>query len=144
MIEACAVCGANLALVGKVHRCAPSSSCGLGVHQPGSKEPGGGDAATARPGKARDRVKRPAAAGSNPEAKATKGKVGSAGSAKGARKTTVNPPEGVASRLRAGRTAQDGGVKLAVAIPKRGRPRKPDDAPVSRATLYRRKAEGKL
>lgn len=165
MTETCARCGSNLALVGRSHRCVPkSSSGGLGVHQPGSSVPG----------KARDRVKRPAVAGSNtpeasgtarkapggkavgisvpmtdpkrstaraspnPVAKATKGKAAKAG-------IDVPAADRVASRLGAGRTVQDGGsAKAAPAVAiKRGRPRKPADEPVSRATRYRRQAEGK-
>lgn len=81
----------------------------------------------------------PAVAGNNPVAKATKGKVGSAGNAKGSRKIPVTPSDGVVSRLRSGRTDQGGAGNGAVAIPKRGRPKKPDGAPISRATMYRRR-----
>src|SRR6478735_7787529 len=54
-------------------------------------------------------------------AKATKGKVRSAGYAKASRKIPVTPPEGVASRLGTGRTVQDrGGKKTPAAIAIRG------------------------
>lgn len=71
----------------------------------------------------------------HPVAKATKAKPSGLG-AKGLSKTP--------SRLGAGRTAQDSPrseAAGAVAIQKRGRPR--DPAAASRATLYRRRAEGK-
>lgn len=71
---------------------------------------------------------------SNPIAKATR--------AKPTKADGVPSLDRVASRLGAGRTAQDSprsATAGAVAIPKRGRPRNP--SAVSRATLYRRQAE---
>lgn len=96
--------------------------------------------------------------GSNPSpatksrAKATKGKIRTAGQDKDAsRKTKVNPPDGVVSRLGAGRTAQDAapssdGGRVAIQGVKRGRPRITEPRPweaegISRAQWYRRQAE---
>lgn len=84
-----------------------------------------------------------AASRSNPVAKATKAKPSGLG-AKGPSKTPVTPAARVASRLSAGRTAQDSPrseTAEAVAIQKRGRPRDPKAA--SRATRYRRQKEKK-
>jgi hypothetical protein len=89
----------------------------------------------------------------NPVAKATKGKAVPAGKAKGSCKTPVTPADGVASRLGAGRTAQDSPrleTAGAVAIQKRGRPRLGEvrdkpwlrcKPPMSERTWYRRKRE---
>ena len=160
MIERCADCGANIALVGRSHRCAPKNTpeaSGTAREAPGgpalvegrqagpSRNAQGGALPASRSGAERGEAELSSRLNSNPAAKATKGKVRSAGKSRDSRKITVNPPEGVASRLGAGRTAQDRGLAspAAVAIPTRGRPRKPDGAPVSRATQYRRKAEAK-
>lgn len=92
-----------------------------------------------------DQVKalREARAARNPVAKEPKAKGGSAA-------TTSGRPSKGSGRLGAGRTAQDRGVKPAVAIKRRpGRPKiegvRPwEAAGLSKRTFYRRKAEGKL
>jgi hypothetical protein len=113
MIERCSVCNANIAMVGRSHRCVPM------------------------PKRAGDTPKL------NPVAKATKAKP-SGLDAKGPSKTPVTPADRVASRLGAGRPAQDSPrleTAEAVAIIKRGRPKIHDPAKWSRATKYRRQKE---
>lgn len=123
MIKRCKECGANLAMVGIRHRCIPGASQALAD--------------------AKNRE-------TNPVAKATKGKTG-IGCGEAPRKTQ-QPPERVASRLGAGRTAQDAVPSSdagRVAIQKRGRPKITEPRPwevlkIPRRTYYRRKAEGTL
>lgn len=132
MTNLCNACGANLDMVGRSHRCVPRNT----PEASGTARKASSGSLLGGP--SRNSVR----ASPHPVAKATEAKP-SGLDAKGPSKTPVIPADRVVSRLGAGRTAQDvpqSSPAGAVAIPKRGRPRKPVNQ-LSRASRYRRKRE---
>jgi hypothetical protein len=141
----CPRCGTKLAYASKDHPCkGGKSSDGRRDEIAHSVE------ATAKPQRSSERPK-VVASGQLPRAGAASRPSGANPVAKepeASGHNRLDGPQGTShrgsSRLSAGRTAQDAaessdGGRVAIQAAKRGRPKLPDDAPMSRASLYRRR-----